>query len=89
MELDKTVEKDIKAGLVSADELANYLLRTFPSTVLANELATELLKSKKTDVKPIVMTMDEFNAHFRVAGYKVVDGELKQEIRGNKRKTDL
>ena len=86
MELDKTIEKDLKAGLLSVDELANYLVRSFPSTVLAKELAMEMLKLKKPEIKPVVLTMDEFNAHFRVQGYRIVDGVLKQEVRGNKRK---
>ncbi len=83
MELDKTIEKDLKAGLLSVDELASYLLRTFPSTVLARELACEIIDDEKINIKPIVMTPEQFSLIFRVQGWRFVNGQWVQETRGN------
>ena len=80
---DPTILKDIKNGTITVDELASYLLRTYPSTVLAHELAGELIDDEKTSIKPIVMTPEQFSMIFRVQGWKFVNGQWVPETRGN------
>ena len=79
---DPTILKDIKNGTITVDELASYLLRTYPSTVLAHELAGELIDDEKTNIKPIVMTPEQFTLIFRVQGWRFVNGQWEKEPRG-------
>lgn len=85
---DPVIIKDLKAGLVSVDELAKHLLANFPATVLAHELAQEILDDEKATVKPIVLSMEQFEAMFRVTGYRLVNGELQRETRGHYKKKE-
>ena len=73
--------KQLKAGICNKVELSRYLLNHYSAPLLADALAEELIKSQST--KPIVITKEEFAAHFRVQGYRVVDGKLIEEARGN------
>ena len=78
---DPTVLKDIQNGITTKEELGRYLLNHFPATALANDLAEAILTQQKN--KPIVMSIDEFNAHFRLRGYRFQDGQLIKENRGH------
>ena len=80
---DPTIIKDIKNGTITVDELASFLLRTYPSTVLARELAGEIIDDEKINIKPIVMTPEQFSLIFRVQGWRFVNGQWVQETRGN------
>lgn len=80
---DPTIIKDLKNGTITVDELASFLLRTYPSTVLARELAGEIIDDEKINIKPIVMTPEQFSLIFRVQGWRFVNGQWVQETRGN------
>lgn len=80
---DPTIIKDLKNGTITVDELASFLLRTYPSTVLARELAGEIIDDEKISFKPIVMTPEQFSLIFRVQGWRFVNGQWVQETRGN------
>lgn len=85
---DKEMANDIKAGIVGVDELANYLIRSYPVTQLAKELAEIMLNENQFGMKPVVITEAQFKAFFRVQGYKWVNGRLEVETRGAKRKDE-
>ena len=81
MNLDPTLLKDLKAGIVNQAELEKWLITNVPVPQLVHELA-ELLMQEQVN-KPIVITKEQFATHFRVQGYRVVDGKLVEEARGN------
>lgn len=85
---DKEMANDIKAGIVGVDELTNYLIRSYPVTQLAKELAEIMLNENQLGMKPVVITEAQFKAFFRVQGYKWVNGRLEVETRGAKRKDE-
>lgn len=78
---DTTVLKDIQNGDITKQDLGQYLLNHFSAVALANDLAEAYLTQQKN--KPIVMSIDEFNAHFRLRGYRFQDGQLIKENRGH------
>lgn len=80
---DQSISKRLKEGAISTDELAKYLLDNYPTPVLAMELAECLLDNQAQ--KPIILSMEEFQSHFRVRGTKWVDGQMVPEGRGSKR----
>lgn len=77
--VDRQIYKRYKDGEISKEEFADYLLRTFP----ARDIALSLVGTLDYDLKPITITQDEFNRHFRIRGIKA-DGT--PETRGHKRK---
>ena len=85
---DKQMMDDVKRGIVSTEELTNYLIRTYPVTQLARELAEIMLNENQLGTKPVVITEAQFKAFFRVQGYKWVNGRLEVETRGAKRKDE-
>lgn len=72
--------KQLKAGICNKVELARYLLNNYSAPMLADALAEELIKGQS--IKPVVMTVEEFQAHFRLRGYRFQDGNLIKEGRG-------
>lgn len=80
---DNNISKRLKEGTLPADELAKYLLDTYPTPVLAKELAECLIGQQAS--KPMLITMEEFQAHFRVKGTKWVDGQMVPDGRGSLR----
>ena len=80
---DNNIAKRLKEGLIPAEELAKYLLDTYPTPVLAKELAECLIGQQAS--KPMLITMEEFQAHFRVKGTKWVDGQMVPDGRGSLR----
>ena len=78
---DPILVKDLKAGVCNPAELERYLLNHYPATVLAHELAQELIESVAS--KPIVLTMEQLMSHIRIQGYRWQNGELVHENRGN------
>ena len=80
---DQSISKRLKEGAITTEELAKYLLDNYPTPVLAMELAECLIEHQEQ--KPIILSMEEFQAHFRVRGTKWVDGQMVPEGRGSKR----
>lgn len=79
---DPTVLKDLKAGIITQPELAKFLLSKYPVTQLADALADYMLENQYT--KPIVISEEAFNAHFRIQGYRFENGQWVKETRGRK-----
>lgn len=80
---DNNVAKRLKEGLIPADELAKYLLDNYPTPVLARELAECLIELQAS--KPLIITQEEFMAHFRLKNTKWVDGQMVPDGRGSQR----
>ena len=77
---DPTLLKDLKAGVCNPAELGRYLLNHYPATVLANELAEAIIEQQTT--KPIVLTKEAFESHFRIQGWRFEEGQWFPETRG-------
>ncbi len=71
---DPTWVKDIKVGVVSEDGLANYLIRTVPVSQMAKLCASYIFNEVTNDAEPIVITEEAFKTHFRIKGWKDIDG---------------
>lgn len=78
---DPTLARDLKSGIVNPAELERWLITNVPAPQLAHELAELLIQEQVS--KPIILTKEQFNVHFRVQGYRVIDGKLTEEARGN------
>ncbi len=78
---DQNLIRDIKAGVANPVEVEKYLLNNFSAPALAHELADYILEAQAS--KPIVITQDQFMSHFRIQGYRFVDGKIVEETRGN------
>lgn len=78
---DQNLLKDIRAGIANPVEVEKYLLNNFSAPALAHELADYILEAQAS--KPIVITQDQFLTHFRIQGYRIVDGKMVEETRGN------
>ena len=80
---DATIAKRLREGIIPTEELAKYLIDNYTTPVLANELAECLIELQSN--KPLLITMEEFQAHFRIKGTKWVDGQMVPEGRGSLR----
>ena len=78
---DPTLARDLKAGIANPAELERWLITNVPAPQLAHELAELLIQEQVS--KPVVLTKEQFAAHFRVQGYRIVEGKLVEEARGN------
>lgn len=78
--IERQIIKRYKDGDISTKDLADYLLRTYPVTEISLALA-EII-GYEADFKPIIITPEEFNQHFRLRGTKP-DGS--PETRGRRR----
>lgn len=78
---DKEVIKNLKSGDITPIELEKYLLNNFSAPALAHELAQSLIELQA--MKPIVITQQQLEAHFRIQGWKFVDGYWRAENRGH------
>lgn len=76
----RTLAKRVEG--MSLDEASKYLTNNYPVTQIAEALADFLLSDSKT-AKPIIITQEEFEAHFRIKGF-TVDNAV--ERRGRPRK---
>jgi hypothetical protein len=82
---DPTWAKDIKIGAVNEEALANYLIRTIPGTQIAKLCASYIFKDVNNGAEPIVMTEEVFKRHFRIQGWKEIEGFTgTRETRGRK-----
>lgn len=66
IQIDRQIYRQYKDGEISTKEVADYLLRTYPVT----EIALALAETMGFDFKPITITQEEFNLHFRIRGIK-------------------
>ena len=66
IQIDRNIYKQYKDGEISVKQVADYLLRTYPVT----EIALALAETLDIDIKPITITQEEFNLHFRIRGIK-------------------
>lgn len=78
IQIDRQIYKQYKDGELSTKDVADYLLRTFPVT----EIALALAETLDFDFKPITISKEEFELHFRIRGIKA-DGT--PENRGKRR----
>ena len=78
LSIDRQIYKQYKDGEISVKQVADYLLRTYPVTDIALALAETL----DFDFKPITISKEEFELHFRIRGIKP-DGT--PENRGKRR----
>ena len=81
IQVDRAIFKQYKDGELSQKAFADYLLRTFP----ASEIALALVETLDIDYKPIAITQEEFNLHFRIKGVRA-DGT--PENRGTYKRKD-
>ena len=73
IQLDRNKYREYKEGIISPQELADYLLRTYP----ASEIALALVETLDIEDKPIVISQEDFNRHFRIKGIRA-DGTLER-----------
>ena len=74
--LDRNIYRQAKTGEMSLEQLADYLLKTYPVYEIALSLAETI---NYEEPKPIVITREEFSKHFRIRGVRD-NGEA--ELRG-------
>ena len=74
--------RDLQNGILTVDELTRHLLKNYSAYQLAEELSKILINNAEEPAKPIVMSVEDFQAHFRLKGYRFQDGQLVKENRG-------
>lgn len=79
---DPSMVRDLQNGILTVDELTRHLLKNYSAYQLAEELSKILISKSDEPSKPIVMSVDDFQAHFRLKGYRFQDGQLVKENRG-------
>lgn len=77
--IDRDIMRRYKEGYMTKEDLADYLLKTFP----AKDIALSLVNTLDYDYKPIAISLEDFNNHFRIKGTKSTGEE---ERRGRKPK---
>lgn len=80
---DSELLKQIRAGIANPVELERWLINNVPVSQMAHELADFILENRAN--KPIVLTQEEFEAHFRIRGYRFVEGRWEKETRGREK----
>lgn len=73
--LDRNVYRQAKTGEMPLQQLADYLLRTYPVYEIALSLAETINYEAP---KPITITKEEFEQHFRIRGVKSDGSEEKR-----------
>lgn len=68
IQIDRNIARQFKEGEITTKDLADYLLRTYP----ASEIALALAETFAFDMtfKPIAITQEEFDRHFRIKGVR-------------------
>ena len=84
--VDKEIIKSLKTGDITPVELERHLLNNFSAPALAHELAQCLIEQQA--MKPIVITQQQLETHFRIRGWKFTDGYWRAENRGHYAKKD-
>lgn len=80
---DQIIVRALKEETPDVVEMSKHLLENYSAPQLARWLAEELIESSAN--QPIIISMDEFIAHFRVRGTKWVDGQMVPDGRGSLR----
>lgn len=75
IQLDRNIYRQAKTGEMTLQQLADYLLRTYPVYEIALSLAETINYEAP---KPITITREEFEAHFRIRGVKSDGSEEKR-----------
>ena len=75
---DPVMRKDIRSGIASVGEVANYLMRNYPIGEIVGALAQYIID----DDGKIAISKTQFDQHFKIIGIRA-DGE--EETRGRKR----
>ena len=65
---------------MSIDEAATYLMNNYPVTQISEALA-DLLLTDYQPIKPIIISDEEFNAHFRIKGTTADNQVAKDQLR--------
>ena len=73
---------------MSIDEAAQYLMNNYPVTQIAEVLA-DLLLTDFQPMKPMVISQEEFEQHFRIRGFGSGSDSQVIERRGRPRKTTI
>ena len=80
---DPELQKQIKAGIANPVEIERWLLNNCSAPNLAHELAGYIVHEEAS--KPIILSLDEFRTHFRIAGFRWIDGKMEPDGRGQGR----
>ena len=81
---DPTWVKDIKAGAINEEGLANYLIRTVPVSQIAKLCASYIFQDATEGSEQLIITEADFKKHFRIQGWREVSGFTgTRETRGN------
>ena len=84
--LSKEIIRKVKDGFLRKEDLVHYLMRNFNLYEITESLAECILEIETNEVKPIVVTEEEFNqitSLFRIRGFDV---NGKPNPQGRKRK---
>lgn len=84
IQIERNTYRRFKDGEISVEEFADYLLKNHNAYEIA--LAFAEAAWIEVNVKPITITQAEFDAHFRIRGTKMVNGDIVEENRGRKPK---
>ena len=87
MYVDNDILRGLRAGTIDEDRLAHYLIENFTVLQIARELANMLISEQAR--KPVVLTKEQFEQHFRIQGFKFVDGTWIKETRGKVKKEEM
>ncbi len=82
IQIDRNIAKKYRDGEIDIKDIANYLITTFPVMDIAISLA-ETFDFEET--KPIVISQEEFEKHFRIRGVRP-DGT--EERRGRRKEIE-
>lgn len=72
--LSKEIIRKVKDGFLRKEDLVHYLMRNFNLYEITESLAECILEIETNEVKPIVVTEEEFNqitSLFRIRGFDV------------------
>lgn len=88
MLLNNKVLKELREGIVTKNEVCDYLMSAYPVKAIVEDYVNMLMEVPQESVKITVSReeMDSIINLFKVRGEKVVDGEIVTETRGRKRK---
>ena len=88
MNVDNEIIRSLRAGTIDEERLARYLLENFTAVQMANELANMLITEQAR--KPIVITKEALEQHFRIQGFRFnfEEGRWEKEPRGKVKKEE-
>lgn len=81
-DIKTAVLKRMRGTRMSVEEVKEYLVNNYPVTQIAEALA-ELLFEAPEEFKPVVISQEDFDRHFRIRG---VTADNRAEKRGRPRK---